>query len=193
MKLVICVLIFAGNALAQMTQGQCLRLLHDSVVGDESVLGAGVDILLSGLERDRNNLQSFCDAFHDKPDLFVKNIKLLINHRKQRPIWGRPLHNGTIYTVLPAARTVAWRWAPTPEDAVQVASFGDFVDVDNDGDLDYVVSGTTWYALPGETFAAYYRATYINVGNGWTLNACETNISPTNWLMYQPIYGVQCL
>lgn len=152
--------------------GHCLRYLHETFRQNKVVYNTAALMLLKGSSQDRENLLTLCSAFYDQPDDFAQNVQEMINGKLKRPVWGTPLHNGTVFKSLPGTRN--W-WYQLPTGPVQ-GSIGDFVDVDNDGDLDYVVA--VYY--DGDVFGLgksyYYRATYINVGNGWTMNHCESNM-----------------
>ena len=161
--------------------GQCLRLLHETFGEEEGVYSIATEILFNARDRDRNTLISICQAFHDQPDVFMRNFRRLMKSRQTRPVFGKPLNNGTVYTVLPVTRNFVQDTSHNNEVALYSLSFGDFVDVDNDGLLDFVVSiNLNSNYVISVADHVYYRAVFINVGNAWTMNACGTNMDSAN-------------
>lgn len=108
--------------------------------------------------------------------------------------FGAPLYNGTVFKTLPGSRTFVYQVTQ----GTLWASIGDFIDLDHDGDLDYVVAFSSFQNgqnnLQGCKASGFYtyRATYINQGHGWTMNACESNMDANTFNTCFPFLIVPC-
>ena len=191
------VLVFAIDGLAENNvpfledrSGQCLRLMYDTFGEDESVYGTVSEMLLHGKGKVRDKLVSICSAFPDRPDVLVRHVKELLIWQQKKGTFGTPLYNGTVFTTLPVAKN--WIYDNSYNTNVVLVNefvFGDFVDVDDDGSLDYVVSVKIDSSFFIHAVSVYYRAVFINVGNGWTMNSCETNMGNT---FPQDVFLIPC-
>ena len=191
-----CILIFAvfasgayaqdGVAYQEERFGQCLRVVHQIFSDDESACGACADVLFNGVQKDRSNLLSICHAFNDQPELFKRYAKQLIHVRQKRPGFGKPLHNGTVFKTLPGVG--GFGYLANGDHDQWTGATGQFVDVDYDGHVDYLVSFWTSLNFNLPVGIHYYQATYINVGDGWTMNGCNTNFDTAAYNVFQFLF-----
>ena len=150
---------------------QCLGMLHETLHENE-LYQVSSGRLLHGSEKEQNHLLALCHTFHKQPHTFIEHVKQFADVWQKKTTFSEPLYNGTVFKTLPGTRSFIYTGST-------FTSFGDFVDLDNDGDLDYVVAYYDCLTHADERGCHYYRATYINVGNGWTMNACEWNMQKT--------------
>jgi hypothetical protein len=169
---------------------QCLRTLKKDLSGNEKIYNTSINILFNGAEKERNALLSVCLAFHEQPDVLRSHVTHVIENRPIKRSWGTPLHGGQKFYTVPGTRSfmAGYGTSNTTKDLV-TASFGDFIDLDGDGYPDYVIS----FFAPQQDFnptwdqGFFYRAVYINQGDHWTMNACETNMqSVWKWWLVHP-------
>jgi hypothetical protein len=186
-----------GVAIHQDT-GQCMQILHKHFASNSSAQELGMDILLHGSAKDRDGLLSLCHAFNDKPAHFIRYANNFFDVRQNRPSWGKPLYSGKIFSTLPTTRSFMFDYATSKTTAgvttsLSQFSFGDFIDLNADGYPDLVVSFWTPGYLNNVTWGQdyYYKATYLNVGVGWQMVACECNMLGDGWQNYQWV-GPKC-
>src|SRR3990167_9320403 len=142
--------------------GQCLGLLHKTVFEDKDMYRTSADLLLSGGDKERNYLLSLCYAFYEQPDIFADHVTHFVRTWQKRTTSGKPLHNGTVFAALPGSRLYA-----TYGNELDQYSLGDFVNLDNDGKLGFVVGFSVFItngkpAIPGCNLEGFftYRATF---------------------------------
>ena len=169
-----------ASASAFVESGQCLSLLYNVFHEDKNTYQLSVKLLMNGDERERHNLLSICYAFDKKPAIFAEHVRDLIESTRQKPVWGKPLYNGTVFTTLPGTGSFGYMTSGTAGHDIWTPAIGQFVNVDHGDDLDYVISFWTNINYFNNV-PSYYQAVYINVKNGWTMNACESNIPSSLW------------
>jgi hypothetical protein len=183
-----------GPILPLEHSGHCLKALYNAFSSEPAIYLPAKSILFSRDEQNRYNLLSIYHAFHDVPDIFKHHVKELVEEHRNKPIWGTPLFNGAVFKTLPTTRSFMYQSGISgTTNVISDISFGDFIDLNGDGLPDLVVS----FFTPDYEFTVdwgtnyYYKATFLNVGHGWTMNHCETNMDDSVFGQYQWL-GVPC-
>ena len=127
----------------------------------------------------KKNLLSVCYAFGEMPDVLKGQVYKLVKSQRAQPV-NRIWNNGTYFKTLPGPRTLRMQFSAGAH-AIQtiITPIGDFVSLNDGGVTAYVVSYVD-STLQCPSVSCYYRATFINRGHGWDLQACDTNLGSTS-------------
>lgn len=127
----------------------------------------------------RENMLALCLAFQEDQSAFLRGLRMMAS-----------LTPSQLTTNVEPRLSEAQGFAVTPFAAFLVQpgrefSWGEWVDINGDGLLDYVISAMF------DDSHLYYLANFINTGSGWQMTDCQTNATPQQISNNYP-YWPQC-